>query len=92
MPTSSTAAVRGFNPSTGTSPPLTPTRPADRPAIAVPSEPGYSARRFIDSPVAYEQHLRPPPLASVPPAEDPEAAGRARMAAILAEIGFPVTK
>lgn len=77
---------------TGTTPPLTPTRPADRPAIAVPSEPGYSIGRFFDSPVPYEQRLRPPPLASLPPAENPEAAGRARMAAILADIGFPVTK
>ncbi|KAH0433113.1 hypothetical protein CcaCcLH18_06000 [Colletotrichum camelliae] len=98
MPTSSTAAVRCFNQrfaeEKSTSPPITPTRPDDRPAIPVESDPGYSIGRFLGSP-APQQRPRPPlsPAATSPTTttDDVEKAGRVRMAGILAEIGFPAS-
>ncbi|KAF4913937.1 hypothetical protein CGCVW01_v010746 [Colletotrichum viniferum] len=96
MPTSSTAAVCGFNQRSveeqPTSPPLTPTRPEERPAIPVMSDPGYSIGRFLGSPAS--QQVRPPlsqTATSPTTTDDAEKAGRDRMAGILAEIGFPAS-
>ncbi|KAE9576547.1 hypothetical protein CGCF415_v001961 [Colletotrichum fructicola] len=97
MPTSSTAAVCGFNQRSveeqPTSPPLTPTRPEERPAIPVMSDPAYSIGRFLGSP-ASQQHARSPlsQVATSPTTtDDAEKAGRVRMAGILAGIGFPAS-
>ncbi|KAF3805500.1 hypothetical protein GCG54_00002846 [Colletotrichum gloeosporioides] len=94
MPTSSTAAVCGFNQRSveekSTTPPLTPTLPEERPAIPVRSDPGYCIGRFLGS----QQHASPPlsQMATSPKTtDDAEKAGRVRMAGILAEIGFPVS-
>ncbi|KAF0325279.1 hypothetical protein GQ607_007606 [Colletotrichum asianum] len=97
MPTSSTAAVCGFNQRSveeqPTSSPLTPTRPEERPAISVMSDPGYSIGRFLGSSTS-QQHARPPlSLTATSPTttDDAEKAGRDRMAGVLAEIGFPAS-
>ncbi|KAK1948673.1 hypothetical protein LY78DRAFT_698085 [Colletotrichum sublineola] len=98
MPSSSTAAARGSDHKATvekpTTPPLLPTEAAERPAIPVTSDPGYSIRRFVQPPNPSDRSARPPPLfASATPSQPPETAeaiGRARMEGILAGILTPL--
>ncbi|KAK1596557.1 uncharacterized protein LY79DRAFT_667156 [Colletotrichum navitas] len=90
MPSSSTAAVRGFDHTATvekpTTPPLPPTGADERPAIPVKSDPGYCIRRFVGPP---EPSDRPPLFAGVTPSPLPGSAGaigQARMEEILAGI------
>ncbi|WDK10638.1 hypothetical protein CGRA01v4_01917 [Colletotrichum graminicola] len=94
MPSSSTAAVRDFDHKATeekpTTPPLPPTRAAERPAIPVKSDPGYCIRRFVEPPKPSD---RPPLFAGVTPSPSPgsaEAIGQARMQGTLAGILSPL--